>query len=257
MIIDAHAHLGSIKDFYCPDNSLEDMLSRLKKLEIENIINAHYYGLISPEYERGAEEGIELYEKTNGVVLNYFNYNPKDCDRCLKVIEEYAKSPAFVAIKIHPSMHHVFADDAGYEPVWQIAEKYDLPIMSHTWGLSDYNPNQKFSTPDLFEKFVKKYDKVNFIFGHSGGRTNGALQAVPLAAKYKNAYLDIAGDVFENNFLNYLVKGAGSEKVLFGSDINWFDPSGQIAMVLGADISNDDRYNIFKGNALKLFRLNK
>ena len=258
MIIDADAHIGEIKDFLCFDPSVENLLKRMDELKVDVVINADYYGLDVPDFDRGAEVSINLYNVSNGKLVNYFNYNPKHMEKCLEVIEKYHDHPAFVGIKIHPSMHHIFADDESYRPVWEIAKKYGLPIMSHTWALSDYNPRQKFAVPGLFEKYIKEYPEVDFIFGHSGGRTEGVREAAALAAKYANAYLDIAGDPFEFGVVDYLVKNGGEDKVLFGTDVFWFDFSPQLGMVLGANISDEAKEKVFKTNALKVFKkLNK
>ena len=77
--------------------------------------------------------------------------------------------------------------------------------------------------------------------------------AAALAKKYDNAYLDIAGDPFEYGVVEYLANHAGSHKMVFGSDMFWFDPSAQLGLVLGADLTDEDKENIFYKTALKVF----
>ena len=49
-----------------------------------------------------------------------------------------------------------------------------------------------------------------------------------------------------------LVSGAGSNRMLFGTDLPWFDPHHAIGSLLSASISDDDRHNICHRNAEKL-----
>ncbi len=253
MIIDTHTHIGEIIDFLCFDHSLETLLKRMDELKIDAIIQASNKGLNLTEYEKCADESLYYYEKSGHRIFNYFLFDPRYSERCLAVMEKYHDHPAFVAIKIHPTEHHVFGNDPGYRAAWEAARKYGLPIMSHTWALSSYNPNQRYAVPELFEEYIKEYPDVKFVFGHSGGRTDGVRAAAALAKKYDNAYLDIAGDPFEYGVVEYLANHAGSHKMVFGSDMFWFDPSAQLGLVLGADLTDEDKENIFYKTALKVF----
>ena len=253
MIIDMHTHLYESNGFLCFDLDHLNFLKRMDELNIDAVIHCNG-GLERPEFEKNVKQGIELYEKMNHRVYTYFVYDPRYHERGMKCIEENANHPAFVGIKIHPSCHNVYADDEAYRPVWEAAKKYNFPILAHTWVNSSYNPNQKFAVPERFEKFIKEYPEVTFIFGHSGGRTAAIRTAAELAAKYENAYLDIAGDVFEARAVEYLAKTAGAKKVLFGSDVYWFDPSTQMGLVLGANLSDEEKADILKGNTLRIFK---
>ena len=168
--------------------------------------------------------------------------------------ENLGKGP-FAGIKIHPSVHTCYANDTRYKVIWELAEEKKAVLLSHTWDYSDKNPIQKFSYPDLFVSFIKKYKNVKFIFGHAGGRYNGHQAAVRIVKKFKNTFLDISGDSNWFGFIEWLVKEAGSGKILYGTDITWIDPRTQLGMVLGADISQEEKMDILAVNALKLFNL--
>ena len=129
-----------------------------------------------------------------------------------------------------------------------------MPILSHTWALTS-NPKQKFSVPERFERFLEEYPEVNFIFGHSGGRVEGIKTAVEIGTRYKNAYYDIAGDIYDRRLIEYISGHVGSDRVLFGSDIQWFDPAPQLGMILGAELSTEDKELILGGNASRLFAI--
>ena len=55
----------------------------------------------------------------------------------LDFVRQSVKETAVVGIKIHPSMHQCPADDDRYWPVWEFAATARLPILTHSWCLSE------------------------------------------------------------------------------------------------------------------------
>jgi hypothetical protein len=195
---------------------------------------------------------LKAYEESEGRIHFLGVYDPGKGKESLRYLESALKSPGFAGIKIHPSFHSTFADDPSYLPAWDFARKYKKTILSHTWSLTE-NPVQKFSIPRLFEKNINDYGDVNIILGHAGGRRNGRLQAIDLAASHSNVYLDIAGDIFCPGLIGKLVEKPGAEKIIFGSDWPWFDPMCYLPRIFLAPISMKQKEMILCGNAMALF----
>jgi len=62
-------------------------------------------------------------------------------------------------------------------------------------------------------------------------------------------YLDLAA-VFEcRGTIELFVARGASRRLLFGTDLPWFSPLHGIGCVLSAEISDEDRRNIFHRNA--------
>jgi len=49
------------------------------------------------------------------------------------------------------------------------------------------------------------------------------------------------------------VEAVGSERILFGTDLPWFDPHYGIGCILMSRITDDDRRNILHRNAERLY----
>jgi len=255
LFIDTHFHLGYQPDFYYPDVPLKNCLIKMDKLNIAKCINAHNVALLMGELRKGMEECKNIYENSEGRIISYLIFNPKRGKKCIQIMDEYLDKKIFKGIKIHPSIHRVYADDQLYDKVWKYAADKGIPIMSHTWEISDYNPIQKFSFPPRFENYIKNYPNVTFICGHAGGRYKGILECVKLLKKYNNVYADVAGDVYNNNLIKYLVENVGSDKILFGSDGIWVNWNTRLGMILNADILMEDKENILFKNAKRLFEI--
>ncbi len=255
MFVDAHFHLGYSPGFHYYDTSISRYVQYMQRMNISYCMNIHSIGLITGELEKGMEEDRKAYELSNGMILSYYVYDPNRGAESVKLMELYGDRSVFKAIKLHPSFHGVYADDARYEAAWEYAAVHRLPIMSHTWTISAHNAVQKYSYPPLFETYISRYPQVNLICGHSGGKQDGIMHTVKLARKYSNVYMDTAGDVYNNRLIQYLVEKAGSDRVLFGSDGFWMDARTQLGMILGADIPLPDKENILSNNALRIFKI--
>jgi predicted TIM-barrel fold metal-dependent hydrolase len=49
-----------------------------------------------------------------------------------------------------------------------------------------------------------------------------------------------------------MCREVGSDRVVFGTDLPWYDPSYAIGSVLFADITDEDRENILRNTALSI-----
>jgi predicted TIM-barrel fold metal-dependent hydrolase len=92
---------------------------------------------------------------------------------------------------------------------------------------------------------------VELLMGHSGHGDWGA--AVQTAAEHPNTYLELCAAYAVNGTIELFCEQVGSQRVLFGTDLPWFDPHYGIGCVLDARITDDDRHNILHRNAQRLY----
>ncbi len=258
MIVDTHAHFqktANMMNFNWDDDSILRHMDAIGcDYMVQSLCRALEHVPDLEAHRTYAADCKALYEKSNGRVLNYFLFDPRVAEIDLATIDAYHDDPAFRGIKIHPSDHSTWANDPLYKLVWERARDYGLVIMSHTWALTS-NPKQKYSTPDQFVQNLEEFPEVNFIFGHSGGRVKGIQAAAEIGSTHKNAYFDMGGDVYNRHFVEYMVEHVGADHLLAASDISWFDLSFQIGMVLGANISTEEKELILGNNAARLFHI--
>jgi len=259
MIIDSHVHCGKSVAMLIYGDSVKERIEYMDKAGCDYAIQSYCGGALNLHIDMKAhgeyvERSKKLYSDTKGRILTYLVYDPRMPEYCTRVIEENYKDPAFAGIKIHPSAHWVSADEESYRPVWEVAAKCDLPLLAHTWALTS-NPKQVFALPYKFEKYLTDYPEVKFIFGHSGGRLSGIREATELGIKHKNAYFDIAGDIYNRGLIEYLVSRVGADRIMLASDANWFEVTPAMGMIMGADITEDEKRLILGKTAAKLFKI--
>ena len=256
MIIDTHIHFGYIAGYKNYAASLSELLSSMDKLGIGKAINSSTRGLMLGDFMGEAVECVELYRESGGRIVSYLTYNPRHYEACDSVIANNYDGLIFRGIKLHPSFHNVPGDDKQYENIWRLAADKEIVIMAHSWDISLTNPTQEYSYPTRYEKFLRKFPEVKFIFAHAGGRYNAVLEVIRIAKEFPNVYLDIAGDLHSNGFIEHIVNELGSRRILFGSDYSMMDQRNMLGVVLGADINIVDKENILHNNACALFELN-
>lgn len=256
MIIDSHSHLGYLSGYFNYDLKLGSVLQLMDKLNISLAISSHAMGLTYGDLEASMEDSVHTYEKSGGRILSYYIFDPLNSQRSLEIMDKYPSRKIFKGIKIHPSFHLVPADDERYEAVWKYASKNKLPILAHTWDISLTNPVQAYSFPSRFEPYLKKYSEVILIMGHSGGRHDGIREAARLGRAYSNVYFDTAGDIYSNCWLEFLAGQVGSDRIMYGSDYSMMDQRNMLGVVMGSDLTIEDKENILYKNAARLFKLN-
>jgi len=254
-IIDAHAHTGFPNKFFSPEIDSVSLLRRMDQFQIQYSINLCCMRTLAGHQYQELEKAVKEYEKSNCRIFYLGFYDPRRKEEDLAVVKEAVGWPGFKGIKIHPSFNKTSADDDAYEPIWKFAADYDLPIVAHSWSVSSYNPVQALSTPEKFEKFVKKYPDVRFILGHSGGRGEGRFEAIRMANEYKNVYMDFGGDIYCYHYFEKMAMDVPENKVLFGTDYPWFDHRSQLTRVYLAGIRTSLKRKILRDNALEVYRL--
>lgn len=254
MIVDSHIHLGMTVSSPCVDPSTEGVLALMDHLGIDVSISANH-PLLSGLLEKGLEDALEAYRVSEGRILSYAFFSPYYPEEDLAWVRTCLLQAAFVGVKIHPRRAECYPDDERWRPIWQLASELHVPLVAHTWWVSDYNPGQRFCTPDRFERYVKAYPEVTLILGHAGGRYEGHRAAVELARIYPNVFLDLSGDSYSFGLIEWSVEQAGADRILFGSDVTLIDVRTVMGRVLDADISEEAKEMILGQNAVRLFNL--
>lgn len=255
MIIDAHCHLGRSPQMHFPDVTVRTMLAVMDRLGIDRAVCCHL-AMLQGAWELGYRESLEAFRETSGRIVFLAGYDPNQ-PKSLELVDACLDREEFVGVKIHPSLHGCPADDQRYDAIWQLAARRRVPILTHSWDISEQNPVQKLSFPSRFEAYVARYAEVRLILGHAGGRYRGHIAAAKLVQRYPNVLLDTAGDCYTLGLIEYLVEQGGADRLLFGSDMTWIDPRSQLGMILDADVTTDAKRKILGNNAARLFGLAK
>lgn len=134
-------------------------------------------------------------------------------------------------LKLHPSKQFFYPTDKKLDPIYDICERYDKPIIFHS-GLS-WEPDTlaKYSRPIEFEELVYKRPNLRICLAHFGWPW--VQETAMLMVKYSNVYADTG--------LLYFDSAREFYKKIFTIDIptTWIDRSLRHQVMFG---SNNPRF---------------
>jgi len=181
-----------------------------------------------------------------GRIYGYASPTPFDpaCD-LRPYLEE---KPGFLGVKVHGSMQgSTPPDDPRYFPAYELAAEKGLPILLHTW----WEPEIRAAA-----NVAERYPSVPVILGHAGFVAQAAREAaVCLCRKLENLYCDTCISYTYDGALEDLVSRIGTDRVLYGSDIDFYGNAFGLGRLALSRLTDDQKERILGLNAKMLFRL--
>ena len=152
--------------------------------------------------------------------------------------------------KFHSDVHETPLTSPAYEPFIELAKGRNVPVLAH--GQAD----TPYSGLERFDAVATRHPELKLIVGHSGLWAYGFPRAAEIAASHENVHLDTSGSRITGRDLQRLVREAGREKVLFGSDAIFLDQRHAVGMATKAPLKDDERRAVLHDNAQRLLRRN-
>ena len=242
-IYDMHGHMGIWHSIYFPRADTADMIHTMDQCGVRLLVFSHHLALFAPDI--GNHASIEAVRRYPGRLRAYCVANPnypEQIEADLAHFDEHRD--VYVGLKFLADYHHVPLTDARYRPAWDYADAHELPVLAHTWGGSP------FDGPEVLRQVAERYGRVRLLLAHCCHDNWDA--AIGLARDFPNVYLELTAVLDDRGTLEKMVCEAGSDRMLFGTDLPWFDPHHAVGALLSADISDDDRHNICHRNAERL-----
>jgi uncharacterized protein len=245
LVIDCHCHFGHWRGFHVPDGFEEGMLKSMDALGIRlACLSAH--AAIGPDFHFGNRQVADAIMRFPDRFIGYVVLNPHYAGEMENELSALFALDGFKGIKLHPGLHGAAPDDGRYAAAYGFADGRRCPVLIHTWG-----------TADLFavEKMARQYPGGRYIMAHAGGSVPAMETAIEIVNRNENIYIDTAFSMaFEGN-IEWLTGQVGSEKLLFGTDMPFFDPRIDFGRIAWAKISDRDKENILGLNVQKLLKL--
>jgi uncharacterized protein len=264
-LIDMHGHVGPFYGCYLPSSPIERMRERLKRCGVQRIVCSHHSALAC-DVERGNHDMLEIVSEHPDQFLGYWVINPNTPEITARHLRDYHRLSGFVGLKFWPDYHYVPVNSPKYAPALEFADAHGLLVLVHTFGESP------FDAPGLLAEAAANYPRARFLMGHCGyGEWE---KSVAIARDMQNVYLDLTSVVqaldfsqmpggslmprvpvispHVNGLIEYMVNTAGSQKIVFGSDLPWYSQHYHAGAVLFARITDDARHDILHRNAERL-----
>ncbi len=248
-VVDVHSHLGPWHNFNVPeDGSAAAMVRSMDALGVDVTFCSPHIA-IGPDYLEGNRQVAEAAEQFPGRIVPYITINPNyPLEEIRAEIQHWHDTTGIKGFKLHPSLHKATTLDEGYTPVYEYCQEHGVPILSHCW-------NGEGGLEKVIATLTERYPAISFLNAHSSGSWEVVEQNCEVSKKYDQYYLDLAGSVLLWGALETMVERVGAEKILFGSDMPFFDERPGFGRILCARISDEDKRKILGLNARRLYGL--
>ena len=244
-IYDMHGHMGPYYGMLVPVITEESTVYCMDRAGVKMLVFSHHAAIVSCQ---GNAKSVTAVRKFPHRLRAYCAINPNLPDTARKDLETFDdNSDVYVGFKFLSDYHNCRLTDDRYKLAWEMADSKGLIVLLHTWGGSQFTGYEQLS------EVAERYPNAKIVAGHSiHGNWD---HAIDLVKYFPNTYLELCAVVDEEGVLEKFVSNLGSERILFGTDFPWFDFHYYIGAILGAQISDEDRRNIFYRNAQRLLKL--
>ena len=270
MIIDTHVHIGGEAVGFSMSEPLVEAMIKKYNIDFALISNCdavevdHSLNPIPMEYQVSQEAALKRMlafarKHSDKVVVAAWAkpYGEGMTEEFEQIIKD--NLDIIKAIKLHPFHSKTSPVDPKCLPYIELANKYNLAVVSHT-GKTPYDD------PEELYKAALMFPNIPFVMVHMGLGTDNS-KALDLLGKADNLYGDTTWVPISTTI--EAIKRYGSSKMLFGTDapIDGLDtyhhnPKGEPSLyqeylnTLPSLISEEEYKDLMYRNAIKVLKLN-
>ena len=246
-VIDFHTHAGRWGTYVVDD----DLSRYVEIMDLAGVDKACLNCIFHGEARRGNDIVAGIVGRYPDRFLGVAFVTPHYPDECIAELERAFDVLKLRSLKLYPTYFGKPIDDPGYMPIFEWADERGIVIMSH----SSLSPGDDLTTPRRFIPLAERFTRVRWVLAHSGNAEPGQEQAVEAAQACPNIYLETCTSYGAHGTIEFLVEGAGDDRVLFGSDMPLMDARMQVGRIVTADIPDESKVKVLGLNAIKLLGL--
>ena len=135
--------------------------------------------------------------------------------------------------------------DPAYDVWWRYGNRHRL------YAIIDRNCTEDFRE---VESLARRFPRVRWVVAHTGRDFRRAEQAGVCIARHKNVYAEINLASVPLGMIDYLVRHAGEDRVVYGSDLPLLDPRQPLGWVVFSRLPLRAKLKVLGGNALRIIR---
>ena len=278
-IIDAHIHFSRIAAFEdCARRTSQVDYSEwgyIAQAEENEIVHSVCMGLSEltpagfPDSGTKTPMTADIADRLPSGMSICLGINPHKMDeRSFARMEELIAQTDIVAgVKIYAGYYHFDVTDPVYDPMYDLAERYDLAVAIHTGDTYSDRGLLKYAHPLCLDELAVRRPDLRIVACHMG--VPWVFDACEVCAKNRNVYIDLSGMLLGD--AGYILKMADDplildryrqalcylgdyDKVLFGTD--WpLAPMGAYIDFCKQLVPQEFHENVFYRNALDVYRI--
>jgi uncharacterized protein len=247
-IWDVHCHLQGFEG-QTPEDKMAEMIRLADRMGIARMcVFMGYPFEIDPSPEKLREQNNQVLRAIRRWPNRAFGFvylNPRHIQASLDELNRCIRDGPMVGVKLWVAQRDTSLE---LDPIIERAAALHAVIFQHTWFKTGGNLPGESTPADLVE-LAHRHPTIPMICGHTGGNWELGIRTI---RGVKNLYSDLAGSDPTSGFVEMAVRELGPERVLYGSDVGGRSFASQLGKVLGANISDPVRSEIFSKNLHRL-----
>jgi predicted TIM-barrel fold metal-dependent hydrolase len=263
-MIDAYPQLGPIaRDVFYIRNRAQPLETFLLELGISGLDRAVILP-IDAQRTRGCrlysnEQIAELCEMSERFI-GFCSVDPLAAEAADE-LEIAVKDLGLRGCKLAPPIQEFYPDDRRAYPVYERAQALGVPILFHAGMSWEPGSQAKYAQPIRFEDVAHDFPGLNIVLAHLAWPW--VVEAVSLALKYPNLYLDTSALYFDNpsDFVHFAMaeqvpltvwERSLRKQLVFGSNYPRVEIKNMAAAVRSLGLSEGCLRLVFEDNAKRL-----
>jgi uncharacterized protein len=279
MIIDSHTHIFPVEirdkreDFFhgeaafkllysVPGSKLAGAEELIRNMDNEGVGKSVVFGFpwkTKDYFKRNNDYILNVVERYKDRLIGFSTFFPlakdaeKELERCLKSGLSGVGELAFYTSALSKNTIKAF------EPIAEIAQKSDVPILLHTnEPVGHYYHGKTTMTLKEIYDFLQYFSDNKIILAHwGGGIFIYYLMKKVVKGVLKNTWFDTAASpyLYDKAIYSISTEIVGFDKILFGSDFPLIKPSRYFKEMKDAGLSKDAIGTICGENAASLLKI--
>lgn len=276
--IDVHVHLSDEKTLACNEHILDQMGKyfgrRLSPVPLDDMAQQYRSREMMAIILTVTDEAVTgvapvsnahiaaCVKKHPDVLMGFGAIDPLAGDKALDEISRIKDLGLHGIGELHPGRQHFFPNDPRFYPLWERAQKLELPVLFHT-GMAAVGAGTpggmgvklKYTSPIHLDDVAADFPRLKIIGAHPAWPWQD--EALAIARHKANYFIDLSGWA-PKYFPSELVKQANSilqDKVLFGSDWPSMSVERWLEEFSALDIKPEVRRKIMLDNARSVLGL--
>ena len=244
-IYDMHGHMGTNYAIFQPYCEAPEMVAHMNEAGVRRLVFTHTHVLLG---DMRNSQCVEICRRYPDRLRMYLGIVPRYPENIREDLANFDRWRPFCAgLKFLPDYYRIPATDRRWEYALKWADERGVPCLFHTWGESPYDGGR------IMLELVHRYENIKFFMGHGIYREWEYSERVVRESPRGNVWLELTAIPGDRGHIEELTARVGSDRLLFGTDMPWFDYFQAIGGVLSAKISDADKKNILCDNVERLF----
>jgi len=235
LIIDAHCHAGKGTEMSAPWTTYADPKVTLQRAMEAGIDKTIIFPINNPTFEKANLEIAEFVKQYPGKFIGFAKHDPvRETGKIKELLTYEVRQLGLKGLKLHQLPSREVLDTVA---------EFGIPILFHPGRVSD------------FHMIASEYPQINFIVAHLGSFASQDwtehLQAIEVARRYPNVYLETSSVVFFE-YLEMAARELPAEKLIFGSDGPLVDSRVELYKIRLLKLPPEKASKVLSGNILRL-----